>query len=626
MAAGYRYIRQDVSDISSADQLVRYAVAGQLAQLLRRRSDLSDSKIAYGAGLGGNPRHAGSVLSKALRSEIIVSQLVKLDEIIGALAPELERTGGLCSLDLRLAAQPRKAIRGSMFAHVPPGWSREILKEATPNELGVLVQASALLSEFLAVQKMDSSTGRNVADVRYRYQQELGTLVRRLILISVGPPAPKNIDAQIILGILASYAFEPMKQLLDRELRASPLGFRVWRAITELVKLSPEEGDHANVLRPWVRQLIRDSEGLRKRSLYPGRSLDLELAITIPKGWSPPEQDWVGQALITRARNPEATLRERGTAAMGLWERAIREGRPDLAATEAQLRELITEFRDPAARPDVAAGLRWVALTLEYIINNRVAVCNEWPDVDEPWFGRVEDVANDLESSDVPEHLRTGTKNLFMHMILQNAGVHRRQAIETVVTSGWSEPVADALGRLLRSETEESWLRIRAIFALGFLQRPDYSVEADLTSACLRAHAQLDLNKGMPPRAHVTEMHAALFAAGDCFGAVGAEDRAKSIRDSLREILTGLATAQGERAEILYRAARAAAYFLVFSAQPREGEDKDFSQELLERFSTYPDPVTSQLSRWALKFRFADDGSVRPLLAAVQLPLTADLP
>ena len=34
-------------------------------------------------------------------------------------------------------------------------------------------------------------------------------------------------------------------------------------------------------------------------------------------------------------------------------------------------------------------------------------------------------------------------------MILQNAGVYRRQAIETVMTSGWTEPVARALGSLL---------------------------------------------------------------------------------------------------------------------------------------------------------------------------------
>jgi hypothetical protein len=303
---------------------------------------------------------------------------------------------------------------------------------------------------------------------------------------------------------------------------------------------------------------------------------------------------------------------------MGLWERAICEERPDLAGTEADLRQLITEFRHPDARPDVASGLRWVAATLEEIINKRVPVCNEWPDVDEPWFYRVEEAANDLDNSEIPDHLLVGTKNLFRQMILQNAGVHRRQAIETIVTSGWSEPVAETLGRLLRNETEESWLRIRVLFALGFLQRPDYSVEEDLTNACMHAHANLKPVQGNPQRAHITEMHASLFAVGDCFGVPGAEDRAKNVRDNLREILTDLATAEGDRALILGPAARAAAYLLVVTAQPRQDKDKDISQELLKQLSAHSDPVTSRLSKWALTFRFADDGSVRPLLAAAE--------
>jgi hypothetical protein len=344
----------------------------------------------------------------------------------------------------------------------------------------------------------------------------------------------------------------------------------------------------------------------------------LELAITVPGAWSPPEDDWVGAALLTRARNKEATLRERGTAAMGLWQRAVREQRPDLTKTEANLRTLIAEFRDREARPDVAAGLRWVAATLEHTIDKRVPVCNEWPAVDEAWFHRVEDAAKELDSPEIPEHLRTGTKNLFMHMILQNAGVYRRHAIETVVTSGWNGPVARALGRLLRTEKEESWLRIRALFALGFLQRPDYSVEADLTSACAQAYANLKRAPGNPLRAHITEMHASLFAVGDCFGASGAEERVKSARDSLRGILIDLAGAEHDRAVMLDRAARAAAYLLTVSAQPRRGNEKDLSQELLEQLSGHPDSVTSQLSTWALSFRFADDGTVRPLLAAVE--------
>ena len=171
-------------------------------------------------------------------------------------------------------------------------------------------------------------------------------LVRRLILISVAPPTSRNYDAQMLLGMLASYAFELMRDRLEFELRYSPLGFRVWRAITKLVMLG-EGGEHTEALRAWVRRLIRASEELRTRSLNASSSLDLELAISVPAAWSPPGDDWAGEALLTRARNNKATMRERGTAALGLWQRAIGEERPGLEKTETELRGLIAEFRDP---------------------------------------------------------------------------------------------------------------------------------------------------------------------------------------------------------------------------------------------------------------------------------------
>ena len=72
-------------------------------------------------------------------------------------------------------------------------------------------------------------------------------------------------------------------------------------------------------------------------------------------------------------------------------------------------------------------------------------------------------------------------------MILQNAGVYRRWAIETVVTGGMSPPVIQALESLLSAETEEVWLRIRAQAALGFMQRYDSARQRDLTDSCLQA-------------------------------------------------------------------------------------------------------------------------------------------
>jgi hypothetical protein len=621
-------VSPQVTDISSVNQLLSYATAGQLAQLLRERPDVSLAKLAYAAGLGGSPRFAGAALTAAVRDGPTDKQLQGLDEVISALAPDLDRAGGLCSLALRMSGEQRDHIhrqrhdqvKSSVIAHIPASWTGDILRELPDDDHDVLIQASALLSAFRAAERVHDGRG-SVTRLRDRYREEIVRLVRRLILFTEVPPTARNYDAQILLGSLASYAFTVMKPHLENELRYSPLGFRVWRSITKLVTLTGADSEYADELKSWVRALIRDSEELRANSLYAGRSLDLELAISVPPEWSPPEDDWVGEALFTRAANRVATLRERGTAAMGLWQRAIKENRPDLEETERKLRDLSKEFRDHPDRQDAPAGLRWIAATLERVIDQRVAVCNDWPVADEPWFGHVLQAADELDGLGIPDHLRAGTKSLFKHMILQNAGVYRRQAIETAITSGWSEPITKALARLLRNESAESWLRIRALFALGFLQLPDQPVEDCLVTACKHAHASLgnDLDEqGAPPRARRTEMHTALFAVGDCFGAAGAE-RAKSARDALRDLLTDLATVEQPQAMINRRPIRAAAYLLTATAQDRQGDRKDFSQELLEKLSHHPDDVTARLSRWALEFRFAPDGKVRPFLAAADV-------
>src|SRR5262249_19886059 len=109
-----------------------------------------------------------------------------------------------------------------------------------------------------------------------------------------------------------------------------------------------------------------------------------------------------------------------------------------------------------------------------------------------------------------------------------------------------------------------------------------------------------------------------LFAVGDCFGAPGAEKRAERVCNRLRGILTELASLEGDTARAVRRATRAAAYLLTVCAQPGQDGKPHFSQELLEKLCNYPDPETAKLSRWALSFRWDDDGKVRPLLAAVE--------
>ncbi len=205
-------------------------------------------------------------------------------------------------------------------------------------------------------------------------------------------------------------------------------------------------------------------------------------------------------------------------------------------------------------------------------------------------------------------------------MILQNAGVYSRQAIETVVTGGWSGSVTRALGFILDKEKEETWLRIRAEFALGYLQIRDPWVEEYLSRSCLHAWSVLQQGfahgDSVPPRSHVTEMHLSLFALGDCFGVPGAEDFAKRVRERLRPVLTELASIEGDRALIIAPATRAAAYLLTVTAQPRENGERDLSEVRLENLSHHPDDQTGRLSRWALSFRFSPDGSVRSLLDA----------
>jgi hypothetical protein len=626
------HIRHDVADISSVDQLLRYAAAGQLQPLIGRQ-EISQERIALVAGLGATARSAGPVLATALRNGFTPRQLSGLDEAVGTLAPELDRAGRLSGLALRLWTEQRaenqesqlaKIRDAALAARVPASWARRMPYGPPATEIEVLMRATGLVSEFIAAGKLEQPGA--VGTVRDRHRQEVAQVATHLALISTGPPTWRNYDAQTLLGLLSGFAFEDLKDFLERKVRYSPPGFRIWRAITMLMKFSVNSG-HPGVLRDWIRELLRMSGELRKISLHAGSGYDLELALTVPLAWSPPDDDWVGDALWARARDREATLRERGTAAMGLWQRAIASDPGYRKDVQRELRELITEFRDPDARPDAAAGVRWIAATLEQVIDGEEAVCNKWPDPGELWYRHVHEAAAELGRLGVPEPLLQGTKNLFLHMILQNAGLYRRHAIETVVTSGMNRPVARALVSLLRAEPHEAWLRVRVQAALGFMQRNDVSAQSDLTLACSRAYEKMndDAGDGPPLRSGITELHASLFAVGDCFGAASGDETGREARDLLAPVLTSLID-DGDRAALLRRPARAAAYLLGVTAQPRVNGRKDLSEELLEKLREHPDPVTRRLSSWVLSFRFADDGTVRPPLAAAEYGEPDDTP
>jgi hypothetical protein len=603
-------VPRDITDIGSADELIRYAVHAQLDLLHEAASSHkrtpSHNKIAQAIGMdGGNLAHtlAGGIFADA--------KLQKLDEVIVALAPAgAEHTGGLSSLAICLRGL---RDRESLADRVPASWAREILQGPADDEVGVLTQASALLSAFLAAEQFDrvEHTSRTVQAVHNRYFEEIVHVVDQLIILGYAPPTPRSVEALIMLGTLGGYAFEIVKNELEYALK-QPLGFRVWRVITALVMLS-RRASHTPSLRRWVRKQLKSAEELREKSLYPGRSLDLELAIRIPPDWSPAEDDWVGEALLTRASNSEATICERGTAVMGLWQRAVRNPQQDAVRVAADLAPLIAQFEGPAMRQDAYAGMRWTAATLRHLITDGAGVCNTWPEADDPWMQRVDDAISQLEGS-IPPEILPATGTLVRHSLVQNAGIYRRQAIEALTAGGWTGPVARTLERLLELEQTESWLRIRALFGLGFLQHRDRSVEDSLAAACGHAYSNL---KGNPTRTQVAEMHSALFAVGDCFGATGIpENNVRQMRSSIREILENLARGPLTRNAEMFPVSRAIAYLLTFMILPRDDQDQDLAEVLLRELRNHPDGATRELSRWALENRIDEVGMVRPLVHA----------
>jgi hypothetical protein len=59
-------VPQEVRDIGSVDELLRYAAAGQLDRLLDDLQFLNNGLVGQGAGFGKNKRRATEALSRAL--------------------------------------------------------------------------------------------------------------------------------------------------------------------------------------------------------------------------------------------------------------------------------------------------------------------------------------------------------------------------------------------------------------------------------------------------------------------------------------------------------------------------------------------------------------------------------
>jgi hypothetical protein len=603
----------DIGDISSADELIRYAVRAQLALVSEAASH---NTIAKAIGMARDLRTstAPASLSRALTGGTFAdTKLQKLDEVIVALAPVTTmHAGGLSSFAICLRGL---RDRESLSNRVRASWTQEILQKPADDEFGVLTQASALLSAFLAAEEIEKANPKSTAvrSLRDRYAKEITHVVDQLIMLAYAPPTPRSVEALIVLGSLGGYALNIVRESLQDALM-HPLGFRVWRVITTLVLLN-KRASRALLLRDWSKYLLGQAEGLRGQSIYPARSLDLELAISIPSGWSPPEDDWAGEALIGRAANPDATNRERGTAVTGLWQRAMAYPLSERQSSAARLEALLSRFESEDANSDVHHGIRWIATTLRQVIKQDVEVCNEWPEVSGSWMQHVKEAVGYLEGQAIPHDVLPGTKTLFQHSLLQNAGVYRRQAIEALVAGGWTGPVARALERFLELETEESWIRIRALFALGFLQHRNRNIAHCLSASC--HHAYSNLKDNSTDTARIAEMHAALFAVGDCFGATEVpEEDVGYMREGIREVLTELVSSTVTTRNDLYPVSRACAYLLTFMILPREGQTEDLAETLLKELSRHPDSITRQLSSWALRNRLNESGQVRQLVHA----------
>jgi hypothetical protein len=360
---------------------------------------------------------------------------------------------------------------------------------------------------------------------------------------------------------------------------------------------------------------LRRAEPLRAKSAYPGRSLDLELAVAVPPDWTSAQDDPVGAALRARANNASATVRERGAAALGLWQRAMENTELDRGRVRSDLERLIAEFEDPERRPDAYQGMQWAAATLRHVMARNVRVCNDWPQgVDEPWLQHFGEAVRHLREHDIPPRILPATETLFQHAFLQNADAYRRQAVETLLAGGWTGPVVSAIAKFLELEDSGAWIRIRALFAVGFLQHRDRVVERLLTEGCEAAYRNLS---GSPSQAQIHEMHAVLFAIGDCYGATGVEqDEISRVRNSIEEVLTGLVDGKLTFNPALFAVSRAVAYLLTFMVLPRESNKVDLAEELLDKLRKHPDNVTQELSEWALKNRLGEDGQVLPLIMA----------
>lgn len=602
-----------ISNITDTSELLRYAAKAHLS-VLREGSGgmkVTHKEAAEAMGI------AGSDLAAALNGTRPIENILdKLDAAVFAYFPEMgRRTGGLVALAARLEGQRHE---DNAVAGIPSTWVTELLQKHFEQPVGILIQASALLSSLLGAQSQSASDA-----VCRHHERDLVKVVEPLLFLGVGAPTPHSVEALIVLGGLARHrgAFEAMKDTIEQALTDSPLGFRVWRVITSIVRAGRAGKLPSDHLRKWVENRLESSASLRQTSLYPARSLDLELAISVPASWTAGgSRDWAVAVLRDRAADPTATIRERSTAAMGLWERAFNHPEGEAREQAKMAARLFLRTLAETLRADIAAaqnessyhavpgGAEWLVVNLEHALTHNEAVVNTWPVGDLPMRAAVAAGAQHLlDNPQIPSYLKDATRVLFEHALLQNAGVWRRKAIDTLRSAGVARPVAAAMRAVMEHPDAEPWLRCRVAFAIGFLQDRGDEVEQALKTAFQEARENLERNlrQNTLTRDLVSELHAILFAIGDCFGALGAEAAARRMRRFLHEQRLWTLVDQCGTAD-LAPIARAAAYLLTVTTQ------SDDRLKLEELSVNHLDEPTRAACEWALARRFAGN-QLRPL-------------
>jgi hypothetical protein len=582
----------ELTDVADLRQLQSYAATGQVAFMdsgrapdgrrwsqnelalqWRRFRTATRRTRAKRAADEATPGSVSSNFSRSLRNPSL-DFLQDLDAVLLRQVPELKRAGGLSAFAARITG---RRVAGN-FGFEVDSLNRPLILELTsPPPIIVLEQAAILLAEF------EESAG-DAAGVLSTHRETFPRVVEQLIRIGGLPPTPYSVDALLLLGELSRYAFGTVQEHLDRALR-TPLGFRVWRAVTAVVVAIKQHREQLDPrfqpVRDWVRIQLEVSGQLRDDSLYPARSLELELAIEVPFEWSGPGvpgRDWASELLWDRARDRGATLRERGTASFGLWERACAGGYSE--DVRPHLLDLIEEYRREG-RP----GLGWVAETLRTNVDAGRHILTAWEGLHEPCQVILDDAGRYL--TDVPPRIRAATHILLQHAVIKNAGVYRRRAIDTLRAGAWGGQVLPALEAVLDHPQAEPWLRCRALFAIGFLQDRGPSAVSILHRACDAAWRRAVDAEGR------AELHAALFAVGDCFGTPDGATAAGQIRERLdpclAEILEAVVTG-----EDFVPVGRALAYLLATTAHGRPAE----TWILLDRLAEVDDGPTRQMCRW----------------------------